>query len=96
MTRRTRAEWRELCAGSYESGMTVRAYAERMGVNPRTLSWWRYRLRRELVEPAFVEVAPAPVAAPEPSRVRVAVGRVELALDELPPAAWVADLASSC
>ena len=33
MTRQTREEWRRLCAGSFDSGLTVRAYAERHGVN---------------------------------------------------------------
>lgn len=96
MTRRTREEWRRLCAGSFDSGMTVRAYAERHGVNANTLSWWRSQLRDELESPSFVEIATDTSSPSGGSEVTVTVGSVVIGLDSLPPAAWVAELAATC
>ena len=94
MTRRTREEWRRLCAGSFDSGMTVRAYAERHGVNANTLSWWRSQLRDELDSPSFVEIATGTSSPSGGSE--VTVRSVVISLDSLPPAAWVAELAARC
>lgn len=96
MPRRTREEWREICARSFDSGMTVRAYAERVGVNPSTLSWWRSQLREELGAPSFVEIAAQDRASVAGGSVTVTVGDVVVSMDALPPAAWVAELAASC
>ena len=97
MARRTRDEWREICAESYASGMTVRAFAAAAGVNPNTLSWWRCQLRDELVfgGARFVEVSPATVRADADDRtvpLSMEVGELRLTFNALPPTDWLAEL----
>ena len=43
--RRSRAEWVRIVAEA-DRGGSVESVARRHGVKPRTLSWWRWRLRR--------------------------------------------------
>jgi hypothetical protein len=38
--------WRALVEAHAVSGLSTRAFAEQKRVNPRTLTWWRSRLRR--------------------------------------------------
>jgi transposase-like protein len=66
MREATRAKWAELVKRWAESGLTRSEFARREGLNAGTLSYWKWRLRREgrrgLVRrgsgraPAFVEV----------------------------------------
>jgi hypothetical protein len=61
------------------SGESAREFAESRGVNPRTLQWWRWRLRMDAKEdptPHFVPVTVEGWVEPEPSR----SGVVEAAL----------------
>jgi len=53
------AVWEERVEAHRRSGMTIKAYAAKIGVNPNTLSGWRWKLRRraEREQPA----ADAPV-----------------------------------
>ena len=44
--RRSRAYWEQLVAAAERSGSIART-AERHGVNPQRLSWWRWALRRK-------------------------------------------------
>jgi transposase-like protein len=44
--RRSRAFWKRLVA-EVARGSTVARTAERHGVRPKTLAWWRWTLRRE-------------------------------------------------
>lgn len=97
--RRSRGQWRELCSAHAASGLTARAFAELAGVNRHTLNWWRWTLRREgrsevAAGAGFVEVVEAVGGAR--ARVRVLAGGVVLEFEALPPAAWVAELASRC
>lgn len=101
--RKTREQWREVCAGLRESGMSVAEYAEAIGVNPRTLSWWRSRLavcdRRadQMARPAesgFLELVAAPALSE--ARVTIRIGAVELEAAGWPSAAWVAELVARC
>lgn len=46
MTKTTESKWRALIAEQARSGMTVREFASRRGINPATLYWWRSRLGR--------------------------------------------------
>ena len=93
--RRSRAEWRVLCAESRASELTVREFAARVGVNPRTLSWWRSELSREARAGGFVEVVRAP--AEEAGVVRVLVGeRLTVELSALPDPTWLVELARQC
>ena len=100
MRRRTREEWREICIASIASGLSMDAFARQAGVNPRTLSWWRSQLRGKLDVPSFVEVSAGggrvAVTGSSAGRVTLTVGSVVMTLDELPPAAWLAELAATC
>lgn len=44
--RRSRAFWKRLVA-EVARGSTIARTAERHGVKPKTLAWWRWTLRRE-------------------------------------------------
>jgi transposase-like protein len=71
----TRAKWSELVRRWSESGLTAAEFARREGLNAGTLSYWKWRRRREgrrtaLARrgsgraPTFVEVvAPLPAVA---------------------------------
>jgi len=94
MARRTRDDWRALGAGSFDSGMMVRAYAERHGVATSTLHRWRSQVRHEPEQPAFVEIE-----TDERTTFTgcvVTVGSVVASLESLPPPAWLAELAAAC
>jgi transposase-like protein len=56
--------WSKLIEEQAASGQTTRAFAAERGVNPRTLAWWRSKLKRaeEASPSTFVElrVAAAP------------------------------------
>lgn len=43
--RRSRADWEQL-VGEAESGDSIADVARRHGIRPKTLAWWRWRLRR--------------------------------------------------
>jgi transposase-like protein len=64
--RRTESEWRGIVERFERNGMPATAFCRRIGVSPRTLQFWRWKLRqaksksRGLSE--FVEVKPAAVA----------------------------------
>ena len=72
--------WRRLVEEHAASGLSSKAFAAKKNVNPRTLAWWRSRLKRldrdakqlPVPPPVFAEVI---VAKPEPT--------VVLALDRL-------------
>lgn len=51
-TRRSRAQWAELIRRWQSSGLSRTEFAARTGVDPGTLSWWRWRLGAEEVEGA--------------------------------------------
>lgn len=64
--------WRALVEAHAASGLTTRAFAEKAGVNPRTLTWWRSQLRRAdkaplAAAPVFAEVMVEPPAKPHPT-----------------------------
>ena len=44
--RRSRASWKRLVA-EVERGGSIARTAQRHGVKPKTLAWWRWTLRRE-------------------------------------------------
>lgn len=60
--RRSEEAGRALVSGWETSGMTMRAYAQQVGVRAQRLSYWRLRLRRPGVPAAadtdFVEITP--------------------------------------
>lgn len=44
--RRSGAEWESLIAELEESGLSVARFSARRGLEPRTVQWWRWKLRR--------------------------------------------------
>jgi len=70
MARDTRATWAARVARWTSSGLSATAFAARERVNPRTLAYWRWRLRSEAAPPvpppraktAFVELVVPPTA----------------------------------
>jgi transposase len=74
MARATRQEWAERVARWQRSGLTAQAFAAEAELNAATLTYWKYRLRRDQREragkpgskrrrsparPTFVEATPA-------------------------------------
>ena len=70
MTRETRATWVARVARWTDSGLPAAAFAARERVNPRTLTYWRWRLRTD-----------GAAALPSPRRTRPFV---EVVVPELP------------
>lgn len=44
VVRRTHCEWARLVRKWQRSGQSARAFGEAHGVNPHTLTWWKWRL----------------------------------------------------
>ena len=82
MARETRAAWARRVERWQRSGLTADRFAEREGVNARTLAFWKWRLKRDgapgaatgtarrgAKRVAFVElVAPRPAVPPGETR----------------------------
>jgi len=92
-----------LCGALEGSGLSVREFAEVVGVHAGTLGWWRSRLRRlsqstgaEVVARGFVEVVGDERAVAGGERVVVRLGGVSVEFVGPPPPSWVAELASQC
>jgi transposase-like protein len=54
------ARWAAIVEQHEQSGQTIRAFAAQHGLNPQTLSWWRWkvgRTERPAQQPPFIEVA---------------------------------------
>ncbi len=98
--RRSKKEWAEICGAYSASGETAREFAGRHGLKRSTLLWWVSRLRRQQDKSdaphGFVEVVTVKPQSSSPSVV-VRVGEVSVEFgQELPPAQWVAELATRC
>jgi transposase len=76
MARETRAVWADRIGRWQRSGLTAARFGAREGVNPRTLSFWKWKLRQAIArdEPrqprgdgavGFVEVVRAATTAAE-------------------------------
>ena len=101
MVRRSSEEWRGICAASYTSELTLPEFAEHVGVNARTLSWWRTKLRGEVgasTGGSFVEVVEVGLGSVGAASraISVRVGEVVMEMAELPPPEWLAELAARC
>jgi hypothetical protein len=44
--RASREEWRKRVERWRDSGLTAEQFAAELGINPRTLQYWQYKLRR--------------------------------------------------
>jgi hypothetical protein len=70
--RESAAVWRQRVQAWHRSGLSCRAFADRAGIHPRSLTWWAWKLRQDgaaaekTKRPAFVpvEVVHSPAAAP--------------------------------
>lgn len=93
MARRSRDEWREIYAQSERSELMNWVFADSINIKPGTLSYWRCKLRNERIGATeFVEVHAADHVGD--GSIRVEVGNLRVTLTTLPPAAWLAQLAS--
>ncbi|NJN64459.1 MAG: hypothetical protein HC882_05985 [Acidobacteria bacterium] len=68
----TRAKWRDHVHAWRASGQTAASYGRRNHLNPRTLSWWAWKLAADgeseqgedhRTRPSFVELAPLELAS---------------------------------
>jgi hypothetical protein len=53
--------WTALIAELDDSDLSIRKFAHARGINPRTLTWWKWRLRKEEEErqdDGFFELVP--------------------------------------
>jgi transposase-like protein len=53
------ARWAAIVEQHEQSGQTIRAFAAQHGLNPQTLSWWRWKVgctERPVQTPPFIEV----------------------------------------
>ena len=76
----TQKRWQAHVAAWTTSGLTCKAYAAKVRVNPRTLTWWKSKLGRWAAPASFVEVTDqvAAVVVPEAGVLEVVVGRTLL------------------
>ena len=88
MQRATRATWAKRVERWKDSGLSASQFAVEIGVNPRTLMFWKWQLARESGgKPArkratrtkpqsveFVEVRPARAVAVADPRIEIAIG----------------------
>lgn len=72
--------WEPIVRKARDSGVSIRAFARKNGINENTLAWWNWRLGDELDDPAFVEVTVA-CARPSPSALRLQLGSVQIDVD---------------
>jgi hypothetical protein len=100
-----RTFWEKTVRELNSSGLSRRRFAEQRRLKRRTLDWWCWRLkavgdrpvarrsrRRKLQGARFIEVA-APVIPTPMTSMRIRVGAMTVEFDNLPPAAYVRDLA---
>jgi transposase-like protein len=94
-TRHPRSFWKRLVSET-ERGGSIGPVALRHGVRPRTLMWWRWRLRHEphseVVTPRLLPVVVEGHGGPPLHRVEVAVGDVRLRVETGTDVAYVAAL----
>jgi transposase-like protein len=105
--RRSRASWKRLVA-EVERGATIARTAERHGVNPKTLAWWRWTLRRERepvtnaqLLPVVFSAGPPPAVAPHAEAVAIELRddismRVPIGSDVTYVAALIAAVRATC
>lgn len=90
MRRYSQEERREIIKAFRSSGLTQREFARARGVNFHTLQHWLHYKPKQAT-PRFVEVKTTPATA---ASIRLHVSTdLELSLTELPPPAYLADLA---
>jgi transposase-like protein len=82
--RHTRTFWKQLSA-EVDLGRSITEVARRHRVRPKTLSWWRWQLRRRTATKAVPPLLPVHVPTGEVvvgrSQLEVRVGRVRVRAD---------------
>lgn len=75
--------WSSVLADADRSGLSLRAFARREGLNPSTLAWWRWNLKREQGEHA-VRLAEVVLVddAPQPAPLHVRIGEADILVHE--------------
>lgn len=78
----TEQRWRAHVTAWAKSGLTCKAYAAKVGINSRTLTWWKSKLGEAETPASFVEVTSqvAAMAGPDCGGVELVVGRVVVRL----------------
>jgi transposase len=80
----TRAEWAKRVRGWQRSGLSIEEFAERKGIKPKQLAWWRWKLQgappaaseMRFLPVHVVEAASSPPGAEVPLEVALPNGRV--------------------
>lgn len=90
--------WRDHIRQAEQSGETFKRYAERHGLNLKSLYDWRSRLKkkdappRSVAEKAAIFAKVISVSPPPRAGVELRVGGVTLSVETLPDPAWLARL----
>lgn len=91
-----RERWSPLVQALETSSLTTSAFAERAGVNRQTLSWWRWKIRREArgrPRHPFTEIMVAPAHEPAATvRLHLGHGGAFVDVDEHTDLAWLRDV----
>jgi len=96
-TQRSRSTWKRLVA-KVERGRSVSDVALEHGVSPKTLSWWKWRLKQEpdvqTAEPSFLPVVVREVALRDekPREVRFELADLQLRIEVGTDPSYVAAL----
>jgi hypothetical protein len=99
--RKSRAQWAEVLAKFVASGETIAGFCARHRLSPRSLTWWRWRLRREGREVGGTEeVRLVAVDVPQPllratGSVGIVLGEFEVRVDVGTDVAYVAGLVAA-
>ena len=73
-----RAKWREHVRAWRASGETAAVFCDRAGLNPRTLSWWAWKLGNETTPAVAESRLPTRATFIELAPLELAVGNFEL------------------
>lgn len=83
-TRVEREEWAKRVARWRESGLTTAEFATELGINPKTLTYWAWTLKREARGKKRVWSSTKPTAAPSMARAGATTAKAAPAFVELP------------
>jgi transposase-like protein len=71
MERTGREEWRKRVERWRDSGLTAVEFASELGINPHTLSYWKYILRRDAAKAASAPTTVAKRTATPPAMIEL-------------------------
>ena len=76
--RRSAAEWQHLVEQWLAGGQTREQFAHAQGLNPATLSWWRWKLRQREQLPKVLAVDLIDLAPPNAPDLIVEIGQLRV------------------